>query len=71
VESSDQNIGYGLDFVLSVVLARGLGNHLFGVYSELYNFIFLFSLFSIMGMDTSVNVFLRFLKMTLCRCPGF
>lgn len=63
--------GYGLDFVLSVVLARGLGNHLFGVYSELYNFIFLFSLFSIMGMDTSVNVFLPVFKNDSLQVSGF
>ncbi|MBN1542870.1 oligosaccharide flippase family protein [candidate division KSB1 bacterium] len=63
--------GYGLDFLLSIVLARALGSRLFGLYSELYNFIFIFSLFSLMGMDTSVNVYLPEYKADARRLAGF
>lgn len=51
-------IGYLLDFVLSIVLARGLGDYYFGVYSELFNFIFLFSLICSFGIDTAINVYI-------------
>jgi len=49
---------YGLDFLLSVLLARGLGKYGFGVYSELFNFIFLFTLICSFGMDSALNTFL-------------
>jgi len=51
-------VGYLLDFLLSVVLARGLGNYQFGIYSELWNFVFLFSLIGTFGIDTAINVYL-------------
>lgn len=50
--------GYLLDFLLSVVLARGLGDYQFGIYSELWNFVFLFSLVCTLGVDTAINVYL-------------
>jgi len=50
--------GYLFDFLLSVVLARGLGDYQFGIYSELWNFVFLFSLVCTLGVDTAINVFL-------------
>lgn len=50
--------GYLLDFALSVVLARGLGDYYYGIFAELWNFIFLFSLISSAGIDTAINVFL-------------
>lgn len=50
--------GYLLDFFLSIVLARGLGDYYYGIYSELFNFIFLFSLICSFGIDTAINVYL-------------
>jgi len=54
----NKTTGYLLDFILSVVLARGLGEYYYGVYTELWNFVFLFSLFSSAGIDTAITVFL-------------
>ncbi len=54
----NKTTGYFLDFILSVVLARGLGEYYYGVYTELWNFVFLFSLFSAAGIDTAIVVFL-------------
>jgi len=54
----NKSVGYFLDFCLSIVLARGLGSYGYGVYSELYNFVFLFSLFCSIGIDTAVNVYI-------------
>ncbi len=51
-------VGYLLDFILSIVLARGLGDYNYGVYSELFNFVFLFSLICSLGLDTALNVYL-------------
>ncbi|MBN2089074.1 oligosaccharide flippase family protein [candidate division KSB1 bacterium] len=50
--------GYLLDFVLSIVLARGLGDYGFGLYSELINFVFLFSLICSLGIDQAINVYI-------------
>jgi len=49
-------LGFFFDLILSIVLARGLGSYEFGLYSELFNIIFLFSLFCSMGTDTAANV---------------
>ncbi|MBD3383437.1 oligosaccharide flippase family protein [candidate division KSB1 bacterium] len=49
--------GYALDLLLSIILARGLGAHDYGVWSELYTLIFLFSMLCSFGLDTSANVF--------------
>jgi len=51
-------IGYLLDFILSIVLARGLGDYHYGVYSELFNIVFLFSLICSFGIDTAINVYI-------------
>lgn len=50
--------GYFFDFILSIILARGFGNYYYGVYSELFNFIFLFSLLCSFGIDTAINVYI-------------
>lgn len=49
--------GYGLDLLLSIILARGLGAYAYGIWSELYTLIFLFSMLSSFGLDTSANVY--------------
>lgn len=51
-------VGYFLDFCLTVVLTRGFGAYFYGIYSELFNIIFLFSLFCSLGVDTAVNVYI-------------
>lgn len=51
-------MGFFLDFVLSIVLARGLGTHVYGVYSEIINVTVFFSLICSLGLDTALNVFI-------------
>ncbi len=63
--------GYLLDFILSVVLARGLGEYGYGVYSEFFNLIFLFSLVASLGLDTTVNVFIPKLHSNPARLSSF
>ncbi len=51
-------VGYFLDLCLIIILARGLGSYQFGLYSELFNFVFMFTLLCSFGMDTTVSVFI-------------
>jgi len=51
-------VGFFLDFVLSIILARGLGTYVYGVYSELINVTVFFSLICSLGLDTALNVFI-------------
>lgn len=50
--------GYAFEFLMSIVLARGLGDYGYGLYSEILNLVFLFSLFCSLGLDTALNVHL-------------
>ncbi|MBN1348784.1 oligosaccharide flippase family protein [candidate division KSB1 bacterium] len=50
--------GYLLDFALSIVLARGLGDYYYGIYSEFVTFVFLFSMICSIGLDTALNAFI-------------
>ncbi len=71
-------VGFFLDFSLSIVLARGLGTHIYGIYSELINVVVFFSLFCSLGLDTALNVYIpkyrddpRKLSALLKRTLGF